>query len=246
MGRSAFSQPYTPPSIWNIPMGAGAVYANPQPTATQTALFPATIKTLTTDTNILLLDPSQALTNINTNTNSNRCFVGALLGTVPMPVNYQVNTGYSGGPTTSTAWIIPGSGSNNALAAVKADGITTTGGSFFARCSAGSPGGVTSLCKQSGSLFDAGLGTTTTTSDGPFHGGSGLSTIGGTLRLGDLVPGGTIAHALKINLDGGKNFFNGFVWPAFKKDSYTYSPGGTNPKLAPGRCWRSPPRRSRG
>ena len=36
-------------------------------------------------------------------------------------------------------------------------------------------------------------------SDEGAHGGSGLSSIGGTIRLGELVPGGVIRHALKIN-----------------------------------------------
>jgi hypothetical protein len=32
------------------------------------------------------------------------------------------------------------------------------------------------------------------------HGGSGLSGIGGTIRLGELLPGGSISHALKLEL----------------------------------------------
>ena len=32
------------------------------------------------------------------------------------------------------------------------------------------------------------------------HGGSGLSSLGGSIRLGELLPGGSIAHALKIEL----------------------------------------------
>jgi hypothetical protein len=236
MGRNPFKQPYLSTSIWNIPIGSAAVYANPQPTSTQASLFPATIKTLTTDANIVLMDPSQPITNLAANTSGNRCFIGTTLTTVPMALNYEVNTGYSGSlpPTTSTPWLVPSSTNNNACAAVKADGITVTGGDAFARCTIGSPGTLNSIVKQSGSLFDAALGTSNTTSDGPWHGGSGLNILGGCIRLGELVPNGSIPHAIKINLDGGKNFFNGFVWPAYKKDSYSYSPGGTNPKLAPG------------
>src|SRR5204863_260281 len=40
------------------------------------------------------------------------------------------------------------------------------------------------------------------------HGGSGLSALGGTVRLGELVPGGTIRHSLKLNIDSA-NFYPG-------------------------------------
>ena len=76
------------------------------------------------------------------------------------------------------------------------------------------------------------------------HGGSGLSSIGGTIRIGELVGDKPIRHALKINLwakkylsytqgaDGGL----GYRWPAIKADSYadetTY--GGTVPELVMG------------
>src|SRR5947209_20410093 len=51
------------------------------------------------------------------------------------------------------------------------------------------------------------------------HGGSKLSSIGGTIRLGELVPGGMIRHAMKVSLDAPANLFfdtstGGFRWPA--------------------------------
>ena len=76
------------------------------------------------------------------------------------------------------------------------------------------------------------------------HGGSGLSSIGGTIRIGELISDDPIRHALKINLwaekylsytqgdDGGL----GYRWPAIKADSYanatTY--GGITPELMMG------------
>jgi hypothetical protein len=85
------------------------------------------------------------------------------------------------------------------------------------------------------------------------HGGSGLSSIGGTLRLGELFPdeanGGLVRparHALKGNLFGHLNYFrNGtyrpssFRWPAVSCDGYfddgsSISYNGTNPALKPG------------
>ena len=52
------------------------------------------------------------------------------------------------------------------------------------------------------------------------HGGSGLSCIGGTLRVGELVPGaGPIRHVLKVNLYAARNLHyddetRGYRWPA--------------------------------
>ena len=52
-----------------------------------------------------------------------------------------------------------------------------------------------------------------------------LSSIGGTVRLGELVPGGVIRHAIKVELDGSANYYrigtdnpNGYRWPATTAD----------------------------
>src|SRR3989454_12798071 len=53
------------------------------------------------------------------------------------------------------------------------------------------------------------------------HGGSMLSSLGGVIRLGELVPGGTIRHALKVNLFGRDNYYTGsgsYRWPATTAD----------------------------
>jgi hypothetical protein len=68
------------------------------------------------------------------------------------------------------------------------------------------------------------------------HGGSGLSCIGGTLRVGELVPGaGPIRHALKVNLYAARNLYydeetRGFRWPARKADGYAANNYGTKGK----------------
>ena len=49
------------------------------------------------------------------------------------------------------------------------------------------------------------------------HGGSGLSGIGGTIRLGELLPGGSIDHALKLELWTTPYLFGGF--PALQGNS---------------------------
>src|SRR6058998_1626207 len=66
------------------------------------------------------------------------------------------------------------------------------------------------------------------------HGGSKLSSIGGTIRLGELVPGGVIRHAMKVSLDGQANLYfdtstGGFRWPATVADACASTCyGGTN------------------
>lgn len=64
------------------------------------------------------------------------------------------------------------------------------------------------------------------------HAGSGLSSIGGTLRLRDLEPGTTIAHALQMNpwavstlyFDQTPGGDEGFRWPARRDDGYANDP----------------------
>lgn len=74
------------------------------------------------------------------------------------------------------------------------------------------------------------------------HGGSGMSSIGGTLRVGELVPGGVIRHALKINLFVDNYLYYdeteetpGYRWPVIRADGYAADRyGGTIPQLKMG------------
>jgi hypothetical protein len=56
------------------------------------------------------------------------------------------------------------------------------------------------------------------------HGGSGLSSLGGTIRLGELVPDGAIRHAMKVSVNNklylayNNDGTPGFRWPARKSD----------------------------
>ena len=89
------------------------------------------------------------------------------------------------------------------------------------------------------------------------HGGSGLSAIGGTIRLGELAPGAPpLRHALKLELFAHDYYFsNGsaapyeqcFRWPALGCDGYAHSPAsplvynGSVPGLQPGALLALPP-----
>lgn len=64
---------------------------------------------------------------------------------------------------------------------------------------------------------------------------------GGAIRLGELIPGGVIPHALQIDVDGWANLYPGttsspcYVWPATKCDPYALMRyGGINPAMTMG------------
>lgn len=79
------------------------------------------------------------------------------------------------------------------------------------------------------------------------HWGSGLSAIGGSIKVGELSSGKPIRHALKLNIWGKKNLYygdqiKGFRWPADRSDaSASTSYGGKNPKLVMGTLVAIPP-----
>jgi protocatechuate 3,4-dioxygenase beta subunit len=198
--RSAFIQPFTSTSIWNMPIGSGAQYSLAN-------LAPATIKTLVSDQHIIVMTPTAPSTALNHNaagsSGLSRCDAsGALMASAPIPDGFFVRTATRNYP----------------IAAVAADGHTLIQGEPFARCTAGA--GTIQILAANGDLYSDGrLGV---------DGGSNLSSLGGTIRLGELVPGGVISHALQIDVDGA-NLYPGtastcYRWPATKCD--TYGPGG--------------------
>ncbi len=149
----------------------------------------------------------------------------------------------------------PNQPNNNAMGVLLEDGETIVQMQPAYRCTAGGPllarwGNSTDGCPQQfpnvTSIFgDGALGS---------HGGSGLSGIGGTIRLGELLPDtGPIKHALKIELQhqwyyGARplqnaSAYNGgrgqYVWPATGSDGGSNkAPGGlytgSDPHIAPG------------
>lgn len=134
--------------------------------------------------------------------------------------------------------VVTAFGNNNAAAILQPDNRTLWQTQPLYRCSPGSP--ILSLrCGHEGCITDIqGNGTWGA------HGGSSLSSIGGTIRLGELLPThGPIRHALKLELFAKDYYFSkppGFVWPALNCDGYAFDPssplayGGSNPFLSPG------------
>lgn len=89
-------------------------------------------------------------------------------------------------------YIVPNSKKNNGAVFLDADGQNLVQLQPFTRCSVG--GIATALLRfPSLSLYGAGVAGA--------HGGSGLSTLGGTIRVGELRPGSVgMRHVLKLNV----------------------------------------------
>lgn len=90
---------------------------------------------------------------------------------------------------------------------------------------------------QGDSILTGGMGDP----DGGSHGGSFMTAFGGTIRLGEWVPGGEIRHVLKIDVYSHENLSpldGGFRWPALRADraydNPDYGYGGTVPEAKMG------------
>lgn len=163
----------------------------------------------------LILMPTAPLVNINYSSvgwsGGNRCAAtGSLLAQVPMPSSY----------------VIQNNNRNTAVVSLMPDKRSLMQLQPVARCTAGGAG--TALVKFNPvDLYgDGRLGA---------HGGSGLSSIGGSIRLGELRPGSTEGprHALKVNVYAKEVLFRCSVrsdcsrWPASTSDSYAVGWYGT-------------------
>lgn len=203
--RDPFKQPFATNSIWNMPIGSGAVYvAANLPSNPGNNIY---AKMPGVDDEHIVLKPTAPMTAINVSkvawSGGNRCgATGGLLVTVPIPRDY----------------LVPNSTSNSSSAFLMPDRRTIVQTQPLARCTAGGPG--TSLVKfASVDLYGPGITGA--------HGGSGMSAIGGSIRLGELRPGGTgPKHVLKLAVYAKEALYkctsraNCFRWPAVTSDSY--------------------------
>jgi hypothetical protein len=223
--RDPLRWPFSATSIWNMPIHTNAKYIP--------ANLPAPSQAgLTADEDIIILDYKAPITIFKTsmadwNRDKNRCIPeDDTLLSAPLPQNFIFN---------QENWL--GKTPNAGIAIIMPDGRTIKNTQPFARCEAGKP--ATSHYNYPDSdLFGDGI-------DGA-HGGSGMSVLGGTIRLGELVPNGIIRHAIKINIDRHYLCYNdsmpGYRWPARKADGYAkegYS--GKNPELCMGTLLAIPP-----
>jgi hypothetical protein len=204
-GRDPLKWPFSETSIWNMPIGSNATYVHAH-------LEKALQQGMTIDEDYIVMSPGAQLMGIVENQagwdqTKNRCSTdGKILFSAPIPQSFIVS------PET---W--DGSTPNAGLAVLMPDGRTIKQTQPFAHCTVNKPGTSQYLFADTDIYGDGMYGA---------HGGSGLSAIGGALRIGELTSiSGPIKHALKVNIFGRKNIFydtetKGFRWPAKQSDGY--------------------------
>jgi len=224
--RDPLKWPFASWSIWNMPLGNSAHFVSAELNFTTTL-------TIEPDPDLLFLDPKQPMTNYMYSSagwsGSSRCAPDnppKLLFSAPYPANY----------------IVPSDGNNYGAAILMSDSQTIKQTQPVCRCTA--TGQVTSLdVTPDVNIYTDGIRGA--------HGGSGLSAIGGTIRLGEFVPDSSgvvqpVRHALKSNLNGAVNYYrvncdssSCYRWPAADCDGYfcnggIHAYGGKNPVVRPG------------
>jgi hypothetical protein len=215
--RDPLKWPFSETSIWNMPIGSDAVYVD--------AKIEKTAKVgMTIDEDLIVMTPNAPMMEIYRNRagwdrNKDRCKIeGDLLFAAPIPKKFIVS------PVT---W--DGLTPNSGLAVLMPDKRTIKQTQPFAHCTEGLPATSGGVCADE-DIYGAGMYGA--------HGGSGLSAIGGTLRLGELTPNsGPVTHVLKVNIYAKRNIYyddetRGFRWPARKSDGYAkdeYYKSRTNP-----------------
>ncbi|MGD0920798.1 MAG: hypothetical protein ABSA70_03420 [Terriglobia bacterium] len=211
--RDPLTWPFASNSIWNQPVGSGAVYVD--------AGFVAAANVTVDEDWWIVTSSADPVTNVYN------------------PYQWGQRCG-SGTPWNSTthfpsALIVPDAQPpdtpNYASAILEPDGRTIQQYEPTARCAAGGP------------LYGYQADTVDLFGDGTHggHFGSGLSSIGGTIRVGELRPSaGAIHHALKLEAWAQTYYYYsasrpGYRWPADRADDYAPAQyHGTNPALTEG------------
>lgn len=203
--RNPLKWPFSETSIWNMPIGSDAIYVHAH-------IEKALAQGMTIDEDYIVMTPDAPLMEIAENfagwdRTKSRCTPeGKVLFSAPIPQSFIVS------PET---W--DGLTPNAGLAVMMPDKRTIKQTQPFAHCTEGQPGTSLYLFEDVDIYGDGMYGA---------HGGSGLSAIGGTLRIGELTPtSGPIRHALKVNIFGKRNIYydtetKGFRWPARNADGY--------------------------
>lgn len=205
--RDPLKWPFATNSIWNMPLHNNAQYVDAQMSA---------FNHFRTDNNQIVMTPNAPLREIKWANRawpaSQRCNgTSGTLGSFPIPHDWNPHTS---GPGIGDA--------NNPAAILHADGRTIEQNQPLWSC-----GGqlVTQYGKATVDIYGDGI-------EGG-HGGSGMSSIGGAIRVGELAPGaGPIRHSLKISLHSQRNLHpcvggNAYRWPAVTQDSYACGAYGT-------------------
>lgn len=214
--RDKYQWPFASNSLWNTAIGSGATFTPAGITSNNSGGYTTVF---TTDPNIIIMYPTAPATKVYYNgegwSGGSRCTVqGGLLDTIPMPSNFVLP---SGTPSNTTP--------NNSTAALRSDAATVEQNQPLAHCTAG--GSATTLV----TFPDVSIYGTDPTGA---HGGSGLSALGGTIRLGEFTSG-KIHHPMEVELWAAQYYYCcTYVWPAITWDGAGSTYGGTSPYFDPG------------
>jgi hypothetical protein len=218
--RDPLTWPFSQTSIWNHPIGSAAVYVDAgfTPAANVTVDEDWWVITTATDPSISVYDPFSWGKRCGDSTQRN--------SSTHFPAALLIPDAQP--PDTP----------NNASGILEPDGRTIQQYEPTTRCVAGGP--LFGYQAASVDIYGEGIPGG--------HFGSGLSSIGGTIRVGELRPAaGAIRHALKIEAWAQTYYYYsserpGFRWPADRADDYaarTYH--GANPALTEGSLLAIPP-----
>ena len=230
--RDKHQQPFSCRSIWNMPLGANAKYvpAEIKPAGYISGDVDYYIVTTESDPLVPWYNPDSWLKGRCSNRGKGRNDY------LHVPQNLLV----ADATNTETP--------NNSAAFLQPDGKTLIQMSPLARCQTG--GAVFGYVAPSYPHYHENIYGQGITGG---HAGSGLSSIGGTLRLGELVSSQPIRHALKLELYAHQYLYHeppGFRWPAVRADIYAYNDyydegkmqyNGSNPALVMGSLLAIPP-----
>lgn len=262
--RDVYRWPFAQTSIWNMPLGSGAVYHDARFQTHNTADPLATGDQYIArngyriEHEVICLQPTAPMTQVWWNAGSfdaaaDRCTImndpdtgrPRLLDTIPIPTNWTFHEGTNAGEVKVNGCFVglrPAAGSGAARELV---------GLFaFARCAPGSHAAARFVSSSTTGTWPRSWRLTGSDifGEGRFgeHGGTHLSVLGGALRLGELRPGGgRIRHALKLILpqrvqwhapDGADNW----VWPAFNGDRNSGNQG-SDQHVVQGALYALPP-----
>lgn len=197
--RDPLKWPFAASSIWNMPIGSGAVYvpANLSGWPGKAANAPGwdTANMPRVDHERIILAPNAPRTAIQyestafTGNAQDRCIVDP--------------GGHSGFPLYApipTSYLVTGSTHNDGAAILLSDAHTILQTQPFARCTAGAAATSFAVFPNVDLFGDGRTGA---------HGGSKLSSIGGSIRVGELRPGGQgPRHAIKFNVYAKEAFYD--------------------------------------
>lgn len=219
--RDPLQQPFASTSIWNMPIGSSAVYVDCNYTSNPrgSSVMPIPYS----DNERICLTPTAPETTVRY---SSAGFGGGSRCTATNnPPAYVVDPWTTNCPIP-TSYVAASSNGNDQSAHLMADNRTLLQFLCFTRCTAG--GIATAYLQTPGNanhspflpnedLYGSGIYGA--------HGASGLSAIGGSLRLGDLRPGQIgPPHVLKICVDQtvmlaqASSYANAYRWPAQSAD----------------------------